>query len=98
MPSVAAPSLKVMVPVGVPAPGPFAVTVAVSVTDWPAKAGFNDELRPTVVVSWLTVVAPAAKLPRKVVFPPYVAVMLWRPADRLEIDRVALPPLRVPVP
>ena len=33
VPSVAAPSLNVTVPVGVPVPGEFTVTVAVNVTD-----------------------------------------------------------------
>ena len=41
-------STNVTVPVGVPAPGGPAETVAVNVTDWPKTEGFADE--PTVVV------------------------------------------------
>jgi hypothetical protein len=46
--------LKVTVPDGVPAPGPFAVTVAVNVTDCPKTDGLADELIAVVVPSWLT--------------------------------------------
>ena len=42
MPSVVAPSLKVTVPVGVPAPG-ACDTVAVKVTDWPKADGLAEE-------------------------------------------------------
>ena len=37
--------MLVDVTVGVPDPGETAVTVAVSVTDWPKTDGFTDELR-----------------------------------------------------
>ncbi len=47
------PSLKVIVPVGVPEPGAFAVTVAVTVT-WPAvEVPVADTS--TVVESWCTI-------------------------------------------
>ena len=39
---VVAPSLKVTVPVGVPEPGAFALTVAVNVTDWPNTDGLTE--------------------------------------------------------
>jgi hypothetical protein len=45
------PSLKVTVPVGVPAPGLAALTVAVNVTDWPNTDGFADETRTVPVPS-----------------------------------------------
>jgi hypothetical protein len=48
VPSVVAPSLKVMLPVGVPAAGE--VTVAVKVTDWPLAEGLTDEISVVVVV------------------------------------------------
>src|SRR5205814_562825 len=77
VPSVVAPSLNVTVPVAVPEPGRFAATAAVKMTAWPGVAGFTDEVRVTVVVSWLTVRPLAPKPPlRKLVSPPYVAVML----------------------
>jgi hypothetical protein len=50
------------VPVGVPAPGGTAATVAVNVTDWPNTEGFADELT-TAELSELFIVAvvvPAA--------------------------------------
>src|SRR6202023_287219 len=49
------PSWKVTVPVGVPAPGGLAVTVAVKVPLWPATEGLAEELSAVVVASWLTV-------------------------------------------
>ena len=48
VPRMLAPSLKVTVPVGVPAPGAIAVTVAVNVTDCPTDEGFDDDV--TVVM------------------------------------------------
>ena len=44
VPSVAAPSRNVTVPVGVPVAGATALTVAVKVTNWPKRDGFNDEV------------------------------------------------------
>jgi hypothetical protein len=49
-PSVAAPSKKVTVPVGVPDPGGTGLTVAVKVTDWPKTVGFADEATDVVVL------------------------------------------------
>jgi hypothetical protein len=55
IPRVVVPSLKVTVPVGVPAPGDTGATVAVSVTDWPETPGFAEEVTLEVVAAWLTV-------------------------------------------
>ncbi len=55
VPSVAAPSLKVTVPVGVPEPGATAATVAMNVTDWLNTEGFADEVSAVVVLPWFTV-------------------------------------------
>ncbi len=52
---VADPSLKVTVPVGVPAPGGFTLTVAVNVTDWPKTDGLIEEATVVVVGAWFTV-------------------------------------------
>jgi hypothetical protein len=52
VPSVAVPSLKVMVPVGVPLPE-VGLTVAVKVTEFPEVDGFRDDV--TVVVVFVEV-------------------------------------------
>ena len=49
LPKKLAPSKKRTVPVGVPEPGEFAVTVAVNVTESPKFEGFNEEARLTDV-------------------------------------------------
>lgn len=48
VPNVVTPSMKVTVPLGVPAPD--GVTVAVNVTDWPNTDGFREEVTAVVVV------------------------------------------------
>jgi len=58
VPTVAAPSLKVTVPLRVPAPGAVAVTIAVKVTDWPDVDGFTEELSVAVVLALFTVWPP----------------------------------------
>ncbi len=55
VPRVVLPSTKVTVPVGTPAPGETAATVAVKVTDCPNGAGFKDEISMVVVLAALTV-------------------------------------------
>src|SRR5947199_7882741 len=55
VPRVVEPSLKVTVPVGVPAPGLFAVTVAVKVTDCPDTDGLAEELTSVVVLAFVAV-------------------------------------------
>ena len=45
VPRMVAPSLKVTVPLGVPAPGARALTVAVKVTDRPDVLGLSEEAR-----------------------------------------------------
>lgn len=54
LPSVVAPSLNVTVPVGVPAPGATALTVAVNVTVCPKTDGFTEDIAVVVVASALT--------------------------------------------
>ena len=51
VPRITLPSLNVTVPVGVPAPGATAATVAVKVTAWPVTAGLTDDARATVVAA-----------------------------------------------
>ena len=55
-PRLAPPSLKVTVPVGVPAPGATALTVAVNVTARLRFEGLPDELSDVVVGALLTVI------------------------------------------
>src|SRR5436190_3258483 len=75
-----APSLKSTVPLGVPAPGAVAVTVAVKVTDWPNTDGFAEDVTAVVVEAWLTTCDTAELvLVMKFVSPPYTAVMLCVP-------------------
>ena len=72
VPKVAAPSLKVTVPVGVPLPGAEALTVAVKVTDWPETEGLAEEATVVVVLAALMVWvrgAPVLSLPLKLVSP-----------------------------
>src|SRR5207248_1880909 len=49
------PSLNVTVPVGVPLPGAFVITVAVKVTDRPDEIGLAEALTVVVVAAGLTV-------------------------------------------
>ena len=49
VPMLVAPSLKVTVPVGIPAPGATTPTVAVNVTDSPNNVGFTVDVNPVVV-------------------------------------------------
>jgi hypothetical protein len=55
VPRVVVPSRNVTVPVGVPAPGETAATVAVNVTLWPNTDGFREDARLVVVFALLTV-------------------------------------------
>ena len=52
--TVAAPSVKLMVPVGVPRPGGVTLTVAVNVTDWPETEGLVPEASAVVVAALFT--------------------------------------------
>ena len=54
VPRIVPPSMKVTVPVGVPAPGPPAATVAVKVTAWPKGDGFAEDRHVVVVAAWFT--------------------------------------------
>jgi hypothetical protein len=53
-PSGAPLSLKVTVPVGVPAPGATVATVAVKATAWPDDDGFTEDVTVVVVDAWFT--------------------------------------------
>jgi len=59
-PSEIAPSLKVTVPVGTPAAGEAADTVAANVMACPAFEGFGVEVRLVIVFPWFTVCVTVA--------------------------------------
>ena len=91
VPRTTLPSLNVTVPVGVPAPGATAATVAVKVTAWPVTAGLTDDRRATVVAARLTVTAAAAEvLSAKPLVPEKEAVSAWVPTPS-DTGRVAWP-------
>src|SRR5438093_436210 len=94
------PTWKVTVPVGVPAPGLLAVTVAVKVTDCPDSDGLAEELTSVVVLAFFTVwVSVVEVLPLKVALPPYDAVIGCEPTASVLVTNVAWPEaFRVPVP
>ena len=77
VPMSAPPSLKMTVPVGVPAPGDTALTVAVNVTDTPKVDGLSDELTVVALLAGLTVcVRPDEVLLLKLASLLYVAVIV----------------------
>jgi hypothetical protein len=70
------PSLNVTVPVGVPAPGLSAITVAVYVTDCPTTDGFTNDVRAVLVPAWLITWVIALEVEvKKFVSPGYSAVI-----------------------
>src|SRR6185437_13762631 len=96
-----APSRNVTVPVGVPAPGATAETVAVNVTDWPKTDGFCDEVTSVAVLALFTTCGlPVSErvLPVKFGSQAEFVVMVWLPPASAEVVSVATPPHRVPVP
>src|SRR2546425_13845 len=94
---VVAPSLKAIVPVGVPVLGDDAVTVAVKVTVCPETEGLAEDVSAVVVPALLTVwVKLGAVLGLKLPSPLYTAVMaVWLPAAKVVVLNVACPALRL---
>ena len=71
VPSVVAPSKNVTVPVGVPAPGAAALTVAMNTTEWPNTEGFTVDVTVVETDALFTVCVMAAEvLPPKLLSPP----------------------------
>src|SRR5437773_2189989 len=96
------------VPVGVPAPGAFALTVAAKITGWPKTEGLLDEMRVVVVSALFTVCVKAGALvlvgvavdevrPLPSGSAPYTAVMGWLLRVNVEIVSGACPELRLTV-
>ena len=76
---VVAPSVKVTVPPGVPAPGATAATVAVKVTLWPNRDGLGAELTVLLLEALFTTWGLAESFPVELVklpSPLYAAVMV----------------------
>ena len=72
------PSLNVTVPVGVPAPGNTALTVAVRTTAWPNTEGLAEEASTVALLALFTVwVKVDDVLVLKLVSPLYTAVSEW---------------------
>ena len=63
---VVAPSVKVTVPPGVPAPGATAATVAVKVTVWPKLEGLGAELTVVLLEALFTTCGDAESSPEPV--------------------------------
>src|SRR5262245_5446181 len=91
VPRTTSPSRNVTVPVGVPAPGATADTVAVKITAWPVAAGLTDDPRTIVVDAGLTVTPTAAEtLSSKPPLAAKEAVSVWL-ATPSDTARVAWP-------
>jgi hypothetical protein len=85
-------SENVTVPVGVPAAGAVAVTIAVYITVCPDTEGSTDDVTIVVVVPWLTVSMRIGDVePVKLESPVYTAVIGCAPAVANEAAHVALP-------
>src|SRR5439155_55691 len=83
------PSLKVTVPVGVPPPGLFAVTVAVKVTDCPDTDGWAEEVRPVVVPGSVVVVVDVDVVVEVVVVGAIVVEVVDVVGDRVVVEEAA---------
>ena len=90
-PSAVAPSKKETVPVGMPVPGAVAVTVAVSVTDWPCTDGFGLPASASDVAAWFTTWVVPPEDPPNELPPAKVAVIGWLPTSRVASVSVATP-------
>src|SRR5438105_751210 len=90
--STALPSVNVIVPVAVPAPGHTAFTTAVNVTAVPMLDGFKLDATVVEVFALFTVWVPAGEvLALKLFVAPYAAVIACRPATSPDVVNVATP-------
>ena len=95
---VVAPSVKVTVPLGVPAPGATAATVAVKVTAWPNTDGLGDELTVLLLEALFTTCGVTESFPvelPKLLSPLYAAVMVCVATLKAEVVKVAWPEVMV---
>src|SRR6266566_4097434 len=89
VPRVLGPSLKVTVPVGVPAPGLFAFTVAVKVTACPDTEWRSEEVRPVVVPGSVVVVVDVDVVVEVVVVGAIVVEVVDVVGDRVVVEEAA---------
>jgi hypothetical protein len=90
---VVLPSSKEIVPVGVPEPGAFTLTVVVIVTDSPVTDGFTDDASDVEVAAGLTVCVTTEDVdPMKLGSPLEVTVIAWLPAPAYATSHDATPP------
>jgi hypothetical protein len=95
-PSAVVPLKNWTVPVGVPAPGLAAATVAVKVTDWPRTGESGVNVTVVVLNACVTVTVTAGEmLDVKVLSPEYTAVIELSATGRLVVSSVATPPVSV---
>jgi hypothetical protein len=95
-PSAVVPLQNWTVPVGVPAPGLAAATVAVKVTDWPRTGESGVNVTVVVLNACVTVTVTAGEmLDVKVLSPEYTAVIELSATGRLVVSSVATPPVSV---
>lgn len=97
-PRLVGPSLKLMVPVGVPAPGATALTVAVKITVWLKFEGFVVEVSEIAVEALFTVRPTTEEFWLKLPSPPYVAIIECCPEVSAEMVKDACPLARFAVP
>ena len=98
VPSSVEPFRKLTLPVGKVVP--LHLTVAVRASVWPNETKLGEAAKLVMVARPCTVCNTGADLlAAKVVLPKYVAVRLWVPAERDDVDRDAVPDwFRVAVP
>jgi hypothetical protein len=98
--SVAAPSLNVTVPLGVPVPGLAALIIAVNATACPQTDRFNEEVTTAADADLFTVCVNVGDvLPLNFPYPPYTAVIECELTESELVTNVAAPdPFNVPVP
>ena len=93
------PSKSCTCPVGVPAPGGIAATVAATVTSCLRGEGFGEDAKVVVVCAALTVSETVDEpLDRNPLSPEYVADTLCVPTAEAVVARTAVPPLRAAAP
>src|SRR6266446_4010604 len=88
--------MKTTVPVGVPAPGETAATVAVKVIDCPKTEGLKEDVIVVIVSALLTNWLTAEEvLVLKLLSPLYTAVIEWEPVDNVVLVKMACPAVSV---
>src|SRR5260370_11887195 len=99
VPNAVAPSRKVTIPLGIPAPGATAVIAALKVTACPKTVGLAEEVSEVVVVAGFTVCVRALEeLGAKLPLPAYLTVIEWLPAASDAVVKLTAPAVSCTVP